>query len=309
MPNLYHDYYNLEPREISSTYEGRHVTLPAELINSPTGGGVVVAKDPVTFGTVSDGWGVGVAFNAGTATDQISIDTEGIWCLDVVAVDDAGNSAVRIGDPIFINRTTCVLSKMRNQATHIPFGYALDTIDTGVTAGIAVKVHWDLHDLVVGMWSTVTSGSFGWSFRGVLTDGQSEGVGGYVQGDLYGTATDNTYGFGSWLNLQAGYDAANAGYTHAPFEGGIWSADAQPLMYASYAGQYHAILAGQPSNLYAWRLNSTHRVDALIQAANLEAVGYVAGVATLSNKVGDLPLAEIAAGVGVRWVRLYDAAG
>jgi hypothetical protein len=142
MPNLYHDYYDLEPREISSTYEGRHVTLPAELLNSPAGGGVIVAKDPVTFGNVADGYGVGVAFNSGSGTDQIAIDTEGIWVLDVVATDDEGASAVRIGDIIFINRTTCVLSKISSDTTNIVFGYALDTIASG-THGIAVKVHWD----------------------------------------------------------------------------------------------------------------------------------------------------------------------
>lgn len=144
MPNLYHDYYDLEPREISSTYEGRHVTLPAELINSPAGGGVVVAKDPVTFGNVADGYGVGVAFTSGTGTDQVAIDTEGIWVLDVVATDDEGASAVRIGDIIYINRTTCVLSKISSDTTNIVFGYALDTIASG-THGIAVKVHWDPH--------------------------------------------------------------------------------------------------------------------------------------------------------------------
>jgi len=142
MPNPYHDYYDLEPREISSTYEGRHVTLPCSLINSPAGGGVVVAKDPVTFGNVADGYGVGVAFTSGSGNDLVAIDTEGIWVLDVVAQDDEGASAVRIGDIIFINRTTCVLSKISSDTTNIVFGYALDTIESG-THGIAVKVHWD----------------------------------------------------------------------------------------------------------------------------------------------------------------------
>ena len=306
MPNPYHDYYNLEPREVSSTYEGRHVTLPASLINSPAGGGVVVAKDPVTFGTVSDGWGVGVAFNAGTVNDLISIDTEGIWCLDVEAVDDAGNSAVRIGDPIFINRTACTLSKRRNQATHVPFGTALDAIDAGVTAGIAVKVHWMLHDLVVGMWNTVTSGSYGWSFRGVLTDGQSEGVSGYVQGDLYGTATGNAYNLGSWMNLQAGY--AGTAFIHTPFEGGLWKGDADATLRAVYGAQFQAILAGAPASLHVFRLNATQVADAVYQVANLGSIGYVAGAATASTKVGDIPFVELPGAV-IRWIRLYDAAG
>ena len=309
MPNPYHDYYDLEPREVSSTYEGRHVTLPASLINSPAGGGVVVAKDPVTFGTVSDGWGVGVAFNAGTVNDLISIDTEGIWVLDVEAVDDAGNSAVRIGDPIFINRTACTLSKRRNQATHVPFGTALDAIDAGVTAGIAVKVHWMLHDLVVGMFNTLTSGSYGWSFTGILTSGQSEGVNGYVQGDLYGTCTGHTYGFASWLNLQTGYDAANVEYIHTPFEGGVWSADAQASLRCYFGGQSQAILAGAPNELIFWRLNTNQTINALFMAANAGSIGYVNTALTTSTKVGDIPFADIVGYAGVRWIRVYDAAG
>ena len=144
MPEIYHPYYDLEPTQISSTYEGRHLTLEANLINALAGGGTVTPKDPVTFGNVADGYGVGVALNGGSGTDLIAIDTEGIFALDVAATNDEGGSAVRIGDIIYINRTTCVLSKISSDTTNIVFGYALDAIPSG-THGIAVKVHWDPH--------------------------------------------------------------------------------------------------------------------------------------------------------------------
>lgn len=311
MPNPYHSYKGGDPAEISSTYEGRHISFPESYLNHPThADGLVDGKDPVTFGTTSDRYGVGVAFSdASGVNDVISVDTEGIWALSVQAVDDAGNSAVQIGDVIFINDTTCILSKIRNQATQIPFGYALDTLTSGSTDVIAVKVHWDpMHDLIVGMFNTLATTEYGWSFTGILTNGESEGVNGYTQGNLFGTCAGHTYGFGSWLNLQTGYDAAGVGHIHVPFEGGIWSADAQPLLRAVFAGQHQAILAGAPNTLHAWRLNTNQTVDALIAAANAGSVGYVVDAGVAANKVGAVPLVDVV-GHGIRWVYLYDASG
>jgi len=81
MPNPYHDYYGTTAgTEVSSTYEGRHVTLAESLMNHPThADGLVDGGDPVTFGTVSDGYGVGVAFSSASGVnDLIALDTEGI---------------------------------------------------------------------------------------------------------------------------------------------------------------------------------------------------------------------------------------
>lgn len=308
MPSPYEHYRGLDAQEISSTGEGRHVTLSAGLINHP--GAAVAAYDPVTFGTVADRFGVGVAIGDEVgANDLISMDTEGVWNLSLEAVTDGpANSAIEIGDVIFINRTTCVLSKIRNQATQIPFGYAMDTLAEGLVATRAVKVHWDpMHDLEVGMWKTIESGDYGWSFRGVLTDGESEGAAGYVQADLYGTCTGLTYGFGSWMNLQTGYDGG--GFLHTPFEGGLWKGDADVTLRAVFMGQGHAILAGAPASLHAWRLNTTQTIDAIIAAANPGSVGYVADAGwTEGDKVGALPLVDVV-GHGIRWVYLMDSPG
>lgn len=139
MPNLY-DGFDTAGKEISSTYEGRHITLYESLWTHPSHtDGFVDAKDPVVCGNI-----VGVALVDGAAaTDQISVDTEGIWALSVVATDQDGNSAIAVGDEIFINKTTAILSKNYDLNVSTHFGYALMSAVAGTTDVIAVKVHWD----------------------------------------------------------------------------------------------------------------------------------------------------------------------
>ena len=129
--------------EISSTYEGRHVTL---LASELTHAGAVVTKGlPVVFGGA-----VGIALKTEVAgTDLIAIDTEGIWVIDVYAQDIDGGSAVVPGDRLFIKTDTCVVSKIAYQPGYIPFGYALGDVNAGNTDTIAVKVHQDASELTV----------------------------------------------------------------------------------------------------------------------------------------------------------------
>ena len=145
--------------EVSSTYEGRHLTvLESELLHPFIADGFVNKGDPVIFcrtaviGTYGEG--VGVAFNSATAaTDQIAIDTEGIWNLQVYAEDDDGNVAIEIGDTLYIHDAStgaasangygdCEISKISNTVTQRQFGYALGRVVAGGEGTIAVKVHW-----------------------------------------------------------------------------------------------------------------------------------------------------------------------
>lgn len=125
--------------EVSSTYESRHLTFSESQLTHPShADGLVDKNDPVLVGNI-----VGVAFASAVAnTDLIAIDTEGIWQLSVVAQDEDGNSAVAVGDQIYINTSTAILSKIKSTAT-IPFGRALYPISAGVTDVIPVKVHCD----------------------------------------------------------------------------------------------------------------------------------------------------------------------
>jgi hypothetical protein len=129
----------LDGDEISSTYEGRHLTLlESELTHEP-GLAFVTKGHPVVCGQI-----VGIPFSTCTAaTDYVAVDTEGIWIVDVNAADDGGNVAVAGGDRLYINTTTCVVSKIATAASQIPFGYALGIISSGLTERIAVKLHWD----------------------------------------------------------------------------------------------------------------------------------------------------------------------
>lgn len=129
--------------EVSSTYEGRHLTFLANEINFGNVLAVVTKGYPVLVGENI----VGVPFKTEVnRTDQIAIDTEGIWNLSVVATDEDGSVAVVRGDELFIDKASCVLSKNRNKNTHVHFGYALGVISSGNTAVIAVKVHWNPDD-------------------------------------------------------------------------------------------------------------------------------------------------------------------
>jgi len=128
--------------EVSSTYEGRHLTFAESEITAPAG--LTQKGDPVLIG--EDIIGVALA-TAVLVTDLIAVDTEGIWNLEVVGEDDQGNIAVAPGDELYINKTTGALSKITNKVTHQRFGYALGTLGAGgVTAVIAVKVHWNPDD-------------------------------------------------------------------------------------------------------------------------------------------------------------------
>lgn len=145
--------------EISSTYEGRHITLlESELIHPKRASGFVEKGDPVcAFAPGTGGVSVGVAFNGGVATDLIAIDTEGIWNLNVWSYDDNGGSDINHGDQLFIDFLntgatitagvgSCAISKISNTNTNIPFGYALGYVAASGDGNIAVKVHFDPPD-------------------------------------------------------------------------------------------------------------------------------------------------------------------
>ncbi len=131
--------------EVSSTYEGRHITATAAELNHGNVLAVVTKGYPVIFGIAGTPYGVGVAFNTEVlGTDLIAVDTEGIWNLSVVGSDDSGASLVRAGELLYINTTTAIISKISTTATQIPFGYALGQANGDDLAHtIAVKVHFD----------------------------------------------------------------------------------------------------------------------------------------------------------------------
>ena len=147
-----YDNFTVAGTEISSTYEGRHVTFPESYMVHPLQtGNFVNYGDPVLVGEEA----VGVSFGTATAAaDEIAIDTEGIWALDVLGsisdgtVDGVAHALVA-GDPVYINRTTgqtYMLSGQSDPHNFVLFGYLLTGVDASLTVPTvaAVKVHGDV---------------------------------------------------------------------------------------------------------------------------------------------------------------------
>ncbi|MCJ7829319.1 MAG: DUF2190 family protein [Dehalococcoidia bacterium] len=128
--NYYLDPYRVAGEEVSSTYEGRHVYVQ-EVVLVHAGAGFVQKGQPVGF------WeGVGIALKTATSeSENVPIDTEGIWRVSVVAAAD-----IVIGQSLYIT-TAGVVTDDPTNAMAI-FGYSLQTVTSGTTAIIAVKVHW-----------------------------------------------------------------------------------------------------------------------------------------------------------------------
>lgn len=306
MPDQYLATGHSAGEECSSTYEGRHLNIEESLLTHPNhADGLVDGGDPVVIGG-SDGEIVGVAFSdASAATDLIAIDTEGIWFLNVVGENDAGNVAVDEGDLIYINTTTCVLSKIANWATQLPFGRALGEVTSGNTEVCAVKVHCDPKCFnAVDNFVTCTSGDYAWSIKSYLAGGASEGLNGYVEGHLTAASTGHIYGFGSWINVDDA-DLLTASKIITPFEGGIYSGSSNADGRVVFAGQHHAILDDAPASLHAWRLNSTQDITALIASANPGTIGYSHGTAG-TGVVGTVPLFDCV-GHGVLYIDVHAA--
>lgn len=130
--NAYYDPRAVAGEQVSSTYEGRHVSIQeVVLVHVDNGDGLVDKGQPVAF------WeGVGIALKSAVSTgENVPIDTEGVWRVSVVAT-----AAIVIGQSLFIT-TGGVVTDDPTLAQAV-FGYSLQTIDEVGTEIIAVKVHW-----------------------------------------------------------------------------------------------------------------------------------------------------------------------
>ncbi len=94
--------------------------------------GLVNGGDQVVAGTLT-----GVAeFDAAATTDVITIVRKGIVTVPVIGSNAGGNSAVAVGDKLFIDAgAAAAISK---NATKQPFGIALAAVGAGATATIEV---------------------------------------------------------------------------------------------------------------------------------------------------------------------------
>lgn len=107
--------------------------LESGLVHPTHTDGLVDSGDPVVQGVI-----VGVSLKDGLAsTDEVSVDTHGVWDLSVVA-NDGGDVAVVIGDQLWIDGATAVINK---NSAKTKYGVALKAITSGATATIPVRIN------------------------------------------------------------------------------------------------------------------------------------------------------------------------
>ena len=144
MANPYIDVHAHVGTQISSTFEGRHISIEDTnllLVHPAHADGLVDKGDPVAF------WdGCGVALKSAQAVGEaVPIDTEGVWRLSVTNTGLNTFGDITVGQVLFIDNTGVIIDDWRTSFT--VFGYALQPIaDPGqgapITEVIAVKVHW-----------------------------------------------------------------------------------------------------------------------------------------------------------------------
>ena len=306
----------LDGEEISSTYEGRHLTLlESELTHEP--GLAFVTKGHPVVSVVGNI--VGIPFRTcRAASDLVAIDTEGIWIVDVHAIDDGGNIAVAGGDPLYINTTTCVVSKIRTAASQIPFGYSLGIITTpGNVERIAVKLHWDptsnwvrdLEEFYFGdgrdcnlQWAPGIIGNTevlllanpavgaGGSALQILAAAtatlQDVGIAAYFDATFGGQSVSNwMYAAGIWLNLLDTYIASAGGWASheqlSPLSLGIYSPANANSADADliYGVKAECIFGTATHGCYFAALNVSQPAanrTAIFYSMNTQSVGHVA---------------------------------
>lgn len=129
-------------RQVSSTFEGRHVYIEEQqLIHPYHADGLVDKGDPVAF---FDGTGVALE-SAQAVTDSIPVETEGVWRLPVTNTGVNTFGSIVVGQVLYISATGVIYDEW--STSYAVFGYALEPIDDPgvgdpITQVIAVKVHW-----------------------------------------------------------------------------------------------------------------------------------------------------------------------
>jgi len=188
-------------------------------------------------------------------------------------------------------------------ATDWQYGLLLESgkVDIGIKM---TPENQSIDSVVSALGATAIGNSF---YVTVSAPNNQSGMSAYFDATINGSTAGHCYGLGSWINTGPTSPVLSAGHIIVPFEGGVYTGEAQTNARVVFGGQHQAILTGAPASLHCWRLNTTQTVTALIAAANPGSVGYSAGVAA-GTAIGWLPLAEIV-GPGVVYVKLYSAIG
>ncbi len=313
--------------EISSTYEGRHVTLYGDNIEHGSQVSYVTKGYGVWFEAA-----VGMPFATQTAALGnllMTMDTEGIWCVDVKGENDGGDEAVAVGQALYINTTTGLVSKIRDNSTQLPFGYALGIVGSGSTERVAVKVHWDpishtVLDVEKFYFGDGNDYTMQWNetFMAIVASAASKIIGeefaiavpaladGYgfkeTNFNVSGAATGYTCGDSTWLNLEATYVALIGGGVVTPHTDGIYMTPAATITgaWVALGGKFTDQMDESDMAWYTmWNLNLTQTMDAIYEVNNPALLGYVATPAT--GAIGSIPFFSTG-GAGMKYIMLYS---
>jgi len=108
--------------------DGRFISKAATSPAAPASG------DPVVVGQIP-----GVALINEETTGDVTVDTRGVYNLSVKGENNAGGSAVAVGDILYFEAGQ-VPPVNKDNVAGIRFGYALGTVGSTLTATIPVKV-------------------------------------------------------------------------------------------------------------------------------------------------------------------------
>ncbi|MBC9783542.1 DUF2190 family protein [Heliobacterium chlorum] len=89
--------------------------------------------DPVVVGQIA-----GIALEDADSANSGAVETQGVFNLTVKAVNTSGNSAVAVGDEIYL--VAADTPKLNKKTSGVLYGYALAPIAAGQTATIPVKL-------------------------------------------------------------------------------------------------------------------------------------------------------------------------
>ena len=108
---------------VNYVQEGRRLTLPVT--------NTLVSGDPEVIGTLPV-----VLLTDPDSSDEAECATEGVFNLTVVGEDGVGNTAIAIGDKVYLDGTDV----NADDTNGIEFGIALDAVTSGSSIIIPVRL-------------------------------------------------------------------------------------------------------------------------------------------------------------------------
>lgn len=113
--------------------------LPGDALSLPCS----QPADPVSGDPVLVGQMPGIALTdqgaGGNDADKTSVKTEGVWNFEAKGENNAGNTAIGVGDIAYYDAAAAV--KLNKDNTNgVRFGYFLDALDSGATGVVRVKL-------------------------------------------------------------------------------------------------------------------------------------------------------------------------